>query len=158
ELRTPLTVARAEIETLARDAGAEGPRRALAALDRLCALVETLLWFARAQARLDGERMEIVNVADLMREELAAVAPGRPRPVELPHGALVRGDEQLLRRALANLVDNAARHGEGAIAARLTIDGGGLELSLHNGGPPISEARREALFQPFVRGSGRAAG
>ena len=151
ELRTPLTVARAEVEALAGD----GPRRALAALDRLCALVETLLWFARAQARFDAERMDVVNVADVAREELRAVASAT---LELPDEALVRGDEQLLRRAVANLVDNAVRHGDGTIAAQLTVDAGTLTLCVRNGGTPIAADRHEALFQPFVRGPGRAAG
>jgi signal transduction histidine kinase len=59
ELRTPLTVARAEIDALASPVDAHAVRqRALAALDRLAELVEILLWFARAQARLDDAAMD----------------------------------------------------------------------------------------------------
>src|SRR5215470_4793874 len=92
ELRTPLTVARGEIEAFAEGRGDPAAvSRALAALDRLAGLVETLLWFARAQSRLDDERAQVVNLADLVRNELAAVAnvhPERTRVTDLPDEAL----------------------------------------------------------------------
>src|SRR5262249_18295352 len=157
ELRTPLTVARAEIEALARGEGNGGAgRRALAALERLASLVEALLWFARAQSRLDHDRMELVNLADVIRaelEELRRAHPGRAFAVELPDEALVRGDEHLIRRAVANLLDNAVKYGDAApIEARLARSGEGAVLSVANRGPAVAPTAREQIFVPFFRG------
>src|SRR5262249_19443810 len=67
ELRTPLTLARAEIDALTSAADAIAARgRALAALDRLSELVEVLLWFARAEVRLDDAAIDLLNPAPLV--------------------------------------------------------------------------------------------
>lgn len=156
ELRTPLTIARAEIEALARGEGnGGGIARALAALERLASLVDALLWFARAQSRLDHERMELVNLADLVRgevEELRRAHRHRAFACDLPDEALVRGDEHLIRRAVANLLDNAIKYGDEApIEARLAGSGDAVVLSVANGGMAIPLAVREQIFVPFFR-------
>jgi signal transduction histidine kinase len=157
ELRTPLTVARAEIESLASEpSGRQNQTRALAALARLEQLIETLLWFARAQVRLDGEDMEIVNVADIARAQIAELQKtvcDRAFAVELPDEALVRGDEHLLGRAIANLIGNAVKHGAGsAIEVRAGQEPGWAVLTFANAGRGIPESQREAVFEPFYRG------
>ena len=156
ELRTPLTIARAEIEALAKGEGTGGGiDRALAALERLASLVEALLWFARAQSRLDHERMELVNLADVIRSELEELRRAHPRRLfscELPDEALVRGDEHLIRRAVANLLDNAVKYGDHApIEARLEQSGDDVVLSVANDGLAIPVAVREQIFVPFFR-------
>jgi signal transduction histidine kinase len=158
ELRTPLTIARAEIEGLTRgEHGPRGPERALAALDRLSELVESLLWFARAQSRLDGERMGIVNIADLVRAQISEHRLAEPSlACQLPDEALVRGDEHLLCRIVANLIDNAVKYGEGTpveIAAERDHDL--LRLKVANGGRGLSGGQRDRVFEPFDRGSQR---
>jgi signal transduction histidine kinase len=162
ELRTPLTVARAEVEAIARNEHApQALERALASLDGLGSLVEALLWFARAQSRVDDERMEIVNVADVVRSELRVLDrthPGSSWLVELPDEALARGDEELLRRAAANLLDNAAKHGDGShVEVCMSQARGSLELRVTNGGPVIPPELREDVFLPFVRAGSKLA-
>jgi signal transduction histidine kinase len=160
ELRTPLTLARAEIEALARP-GPDGGSipRALEAVDRLAALVEALLWFAKAQTRLDDEAMEVVNVADVVRADVRRREAGTPLArlaCDLPDEALVRGDERLLGRVIANLLDNALRYGHGApVALRARRQNGTLELSIANAGTLTGEVRAR-LFEPFFRGNGAA--
>jgi signal transduction histidine kinase len=157
ELRTPLTVLRGEIEELlaASHADPERTASAVASIDRVTALIEALLWFARAQGRLEPERLEIVNLADVIRMETALL--GRLRPtqgfgLELPDEALVRGDEELLRRAVANLLDNAVKHGDGTrIDVALAQTGNSLALRITNGGQSIPIELREQIFQPFFR-------
>jgi signal transduction histidine kinase len=160
ELRTPLGVARGEIEALSEHDFEGGKARALSALDRLVELVEVLLWFARVQQPLDESRMGIVNVADLVRAELSerrGDVVAATVSCRLPDEALVRGDEHLLRRVTANLIDNAIKHGDGvAIDIAGSREGDRLLLRVSNtgGGPAFQE--RERLFEPFVRGSGRS--
>jgi len=117
ELRTPLTLARAEIESIARgEQDVSAAARAMTAIDRLTALVQALLWFARAQERLRDDHLELVNLADLVRAEVGSLevahSSGRFQ-CELPDEALVRADEELVRRAVANLLENAIQHGAG---------------------------------------------
>jgi signal transduction histidine kinase len=161
ELRTPLTLARAEIEGLAAPGGGpDAVMRALAAIDRLAELVDALLWFAKGQARLDDGTMEIVNIADVVRAQIGersgaardAIAVGH-----LPDEALVRGDERLLGRITANLIDNALKYGAGAsVAIDARARDQRLEVTVSNAGhiAPEVEAR---LFEPFFRGHGGAA-
>ena len=154
ELRTPLTLARAEIEALA--ARVEGAEAALHALLELEGLIDALLWFARAQAPLDRERLELVNLADVLLEQLDAL---RRRQVQrelharLPDEALVRGDERLLASAISNLLENALKHGDDtAIDVELENQAGALLLRVANGGASVPEHLREDIFIPFVRG------
>jgi len=156
ELRTPLTIARAEIESLMRgehDAGAPG--RAVAAIDRLVALVQALLWFARAQERLSEVRLDLVNLADLVRAEINALGfahPGCRFRCELPDEALVRADEELVRRALSNLFENAIQHGGGGvIVVAMTRADDYLTVSVRNAGSLIPIELREQIFLPFFR-------
>jgi signal transduction histidine kinase len=156
ELRTPLTVARAEIEGLATATDARAANlRALAALDRLSELVEVLLWFARAQVRLDDASMEIVNVADVIRTQVAERERAHPSFVarcQLPDEALVRGDERLLCRVVANLLDNAAKHGGGGIIElRAELDRALVRVAVVNRAGQGGELT-ERVFEPFFRG------
>jgi signal transduction histidine kinase len=161
ELRTPLTVARAEIDALASSVDATQERgRALAALDRLSELVEILLWFARAQVRLDDAALDVVNLADVVRAQVAERAQLDPSFVvrcDLPDEALIRGDERLLCRVAANLVDNAVKHGDGGtIDLRAEREAGMVRLSVTNRGRLATELA-DRVFEPFFRGP-RAAG
>jgi signal transduction histidine kinase len=157
ELRTPLGVARGEIEALLQTGDVQaGGARAIAAIDRLSELVQALLWFARAEERLDQQRTAVVNLADLVREQVvvrATTNPDKKLSVELPDELLVRGDEPLLRLAAANLIDNAVKHGSGglvAISAEVSADA--CRLAVANEG--TLPADHERLFEPFQRARG----
>jgi signal transduction histidine kinase len=157
ELRTPLTVLRAEVEALADiSPDPEAGLRALAATDGLLRLVEALLWFSRAQGRLDDERMEIVNLADLARvqaEELRTRYPAANLSVRAPDEALVRGDEHLLARAAANLMENAIKYGaQRPVLVELSPHASHAQLHVTDGGPGIPDSARHRIFEPFFRG------
>jgi signal transduction histidine kinase len=157
ELRTPLTLARAEIEALAQPGSDERSiPRALKALDRLAELIDALLWFAKAQAPLDDRAMDVVNLADLVRTDVGGRHVGAPRPeirIHLPDEALVRGDERLLGRLIANLLDNALKYGEGAaidLVARR--DDMRLQLTVENGAV-CRRTRGHGSSSPSFRGT-----
>jgi signal transduction histidine kinase len=160
ELRTPLTLARAEIEALARQDGDAGSiPRALEAVDRLAELVEALLWFAKAQTPLNDAAMDVVNVADVVRADVArrqAQTASASIACHLPDEALVRGDERLLARVMANLLDNALKHGRGGpVEVRARRDDARLQLTIANGGGLTTQVRAR-LFEPFFQGNGNA--
>jgi signal transduction histidine kinase len=157
ELRTPLTHARAEIEAISEGSDHRaGVERSIRAIDHLTELVDALLWFAKAQERLEPSHLDVVNLADLVRAELALMVPANAIDSQLPEEALVSGDERLLARVVANLLDNARKYGSGEpVNVALQRAGEHLELEVTNAGK-IAVADTERLFEPFYRQPGSA--
>ena len=58
---------------------------------------------------------------------------------------------QSLRRCLANLMDNARRHGGGTIEVSVVDSESRVEIRIEDRGPGIPEADRERVFEPYVR-------
>jgi signal transduction histidine kinase len=156
ELRTPLTLALAEMEALARGEGdGAEPARALVALNRLEQLAESLLWFARAQGKIVDARTEVVNIADVVREQTDALTKAHPERhfrLDLPDEALVQAEEPLIARALGNLLDNALKYGDqSAIAVGIVRTADTARVVVANGGTGIPESARSRVFVPFFR-------
>ena len=160
ELRTPLTSVQATLSALARHPEMSERQRAEMVADALAEnrrLVE-LLEGLQALARGDAAPLERTDVelADLVGATLAAARSHHPEVTwtcELPDApVLVRAWEPGLRILVENLVENAARHGGGTVAARVSADGPALVVD--DDGAGIPEAERERIFEPFVRANG----
>jgi two-component system, OmpR family, sensor histidine kinase PrrB len=97
-----------------------------------------------------------VELADLVGVAVAAVRSRHPQlawSVTLPETPVVlRGWEPGLRILVDNLVENAARHGGGAVAVTLSADGPVLLVDDDGGG--VDAGERERIFEPFVRANG----
>jgi signal transduction histidine kinase len=159
ELRTPMTGIRTAAEVALRDPAPtvdrlrDVMRATVAATDETDRLMASLLTLAAANA---GTRQdERVELSDVVREALPA---GAPIETDL-HPTTVRGDAPLLARAVANLVDNALRHGRpGSVVTVLLRDG---ELTVGNEGAPIADddlARLTELFERLRRGAAPGTG
>jgi two-component system, OmpR family, sensor kinase len=157
ELRTPLTRMRLLAER-AREGGVEGSRAAEGQIDeisRMSRLVDALLVMARSpELKVPGT--ETVNLADLVREasaELPFEAATRPR-VEAPDEALVRGEEDLLRIAVSNLLDNARKFGRADAPPVAVVDVQETRVSLRvtTPGARIDASEGTRLFDRFYRG------
>jgi signal transduction histidine kinase len=158
ELRTPVAVVKAELETALRRAPADPDlREALSAAaeecDRLAQLAEDLLVLARSGDGALPVRAEALDAAELLervRTRFAARAAerGREIAVEAEPGLTLHGDELRLTQALGNLVDNALRHGTGTVTLRARA--AALEVDDEGEGPP-PELRARA-FERFARG------
>jgi two-component system OmpR family sensor kinase len=163
ELRAPLTLMRAEIESaMRRGRTKEEYRRALESVqgevDHLTRLTDQLLMLARADAGALKPAKEAVDVADFLHETGARwepVAELRKVRVEVsaPASGYVDGDPALLRRVMDNLVDNAIRYtGEGtAVALRGYASNGGWNVDVVDHGPGIPVPYRTKLFSRFAR-------
>ena len=57
----------------------------------------------------------------------------------------------LLKRALANLLDNAIKYGGGEVTVQLEKRGDSVALTVMDRGPGIAENQREAVKRPFIR-------
>lgn len=156
ELRTPLTVLRGELEELSREPGPhrDGVERAYASSERLVRLVESLLLFGRAEARFDPADLELVNLADVIREEIERL-PSAVRAafaVETPDELWVWGHEQLLARAVSNLIDNAVKYAPGeAIQVSAHETNGTAVFEVRDCGPGVAPETSERVFEPFFR-------
>ena len=160
ELKTPLTVLRAEVEALAaRETGGGTAARALRSVDALIGLVESLLWLARAQTPLPSESLEVINLADVVREQAAQACSagphaGRQVKVAAPDEVLIEGNERLLARALANLLDNALKYSPATAPVRVNVRRESEEalVEVSDEGSGISPELERRVFEPFFRG------
>lgn len=163
ELRAPLTLMRAEIESaMRRGRSKEEYRRALESVqgevDHLTRLTDQLLMLARADAGALKPAREPVDVADFLHETGARWEPAAERrnvrvEVSAPASGYVDGDPALLRRVMDNLVDNAIRYtGEGtSVALRGYASNGGWNVDVVDQGPGIPPRYRSELFSRFAR-------
>ena len=146
DLRTPLT--RLKLEAALAEPSPQ-MARIQGDLSDMERMIAEYLDFARGQG---GEAPEAADVAAL----LAEVAEGAGRAgarvsVQAQAPLLARVRPLALRRALTNLVMNAAAHGaQVAVAARRTPFGG-LEIEVDDDGPGIAPDRYEEAFRPFSR-------
>ncbi len=150
ELRTPLARLRI-ISEIARDTGATP--RTFDDLDREVVEMDSLVGELLASSRLEFGQ---VNKRELSIRDLTSRAVER---AGLPATALsvlgdadtVSADPTLLQRALANLFDNAKKHGQGADALEVTVSETDLKFDVLDRGPGIT-GDGQALFQKFNRG------
>jgi len=175
ELRTPLVTGLGYIELLLEGhlgpASAEataGMGVALRNLRRLSGMIDDILSYhslVRRDKKSDPLPVSF-DPAEMLREcrEEFLVRSGRDgsgvavdADEDLP---AVRADEDMIRRVIANLLDNADRHaGPGArvrLAAR--AEGDRVLVSVSDDGPGMSEAAQAQVFEPFVKLSGRREG
>jgi two-component system, OmpR family, sensor kinase len=139
ELRTPLAAHKAELELALRyGASSDELRAAIASAieeaDRLSQLAEDLLVIARSDKdglALKLERIEVSDLFETIRSRLSSRAErdGRPLVADDASGVAVEADRMRMEQALGNLVENALRHGDGAI--RLWAHGADGRVELH---------------------------
>ena len=146
DLRTPLT--RLKLEAALAE---PGPRvtaiqRDLAEMEHM---IDEYLAFARGEG---GEAIETVALHDLIRVvgEGAARA-GAPLTVDADVSLVARVRPNAFKRALSNLIMNAAAHGQTVTVAARTRAGGGIEILVDDDGPGIPPDRYEEAFKPFSR-------
>ena len=169
ELKTPVTAIRGAIETILDDpAMADEVRvRFLEGASnhsmRLSALVTDLLALARLEEGPGALQRTDVDVAALVGEVLAAAesAAGRREivlelAVETVDGAptfTVQGDEEALRQALGNLVDNAVAHSDegGTVRVGLARSGNVVRIAVQDTGSGIPDEAVERVFERFYR-------
>ena len=169
ELQTPLTVIRAATELLMDPSlpGEERSRflqRIVEQQERMTALVEDLLLLSRLESGVPVERTEPIDLAPLVASlvEGARLAPEAGMlqwDVSLPAAAETRGRSEELRRALGNLVDNAAKYtlrrfgdeAGGRIRISLERKDDGWLFSIEDNGVGVPPEMLERIFERFQR-------
>jgi two-component system sensor histidine kinase KdpD len=162
DLRSPLAAIKATVTDLLDEGVKRSPeewREALGEVDaeteRLNALIANLLDMSRIEAGVLHARLETVDVADAVATSVKNVARAWPEVsirTQVEHGDVVRADRVFLDRALANLLDNAARATAGTssgveVASQCT--NGRVTIRVIDHGRGLPPDGREALFHPF---------
>jgi two-component system sensor histidine kinase KdpD len=160
DLRTPLAGIKASVSTLRQTdvSWSEAERTELLATieesaDKLDAVVGNLLDASRLEAGALSVRAEPVALDEMVDAAVAGLPDGAERvttdvPADLP---LVTADAGLLERVLANLLDNALRHGGSAVEVVAYAGAESVKLEIVDHGPGVSDRQRERLFEPFQR-------
>jgi signal transduction histidine kinase len=157
ELRSPIASIRQHAEVALAHPERSSPEDLAATVHaealRLQRLVDDLLLLARVDERSLELARRPVDLDDIVFEEAnrlrglgrlgvdtSAVSAGR-----------VNGDEGGLRRVVANLVENAARHARGRVAFSLAARDESIVLHVDDDGAGIPPADRRRIFDRFVR-------
>jgi signal transduction histidine kinase len=161
ELRSPLMTLAASIEVMQNQRD-DMPSRAQAALDLMVAdierfqqLVEDLLEISRFDAGVMYLDLEEVRVDELVLQAVS-MSTDVDVPVDIDSdlaGVVVKADKRRLSRVIANLLDNAAKYGDGATRVELRKRGDAVLIAVEDDGPGVPPEDREAIFHRFNRGS-----
>lgn len=148
DIRTPLAKLRLALE-LSPDRDAEWATTSQRQIDEIDRLVGQFLIFAKganaeAQQRFDLDGLVSELVASRQAEGCAVTLEGPPLGDYL-------GRPESLRRALANLIDNAVRHGRGPVRVTARRDDTTICLAVADGGGGAAEAAIDRLATPFFR-------
>lgn len=161
EIRTPLTIIRADAELAGMDCGPNEWLQDIARqTDRLTGLTNDLIFLSRmdedapAQQRIE---FPISDVAEEMAQSFLAPARMQGKTLEISVEPMLSycGDEKAIRQMLSILLDNAVKYSpEGAqLSLRLERQGRGIRLTVQNpSAQPLDPARLDRMFDRFYRG------
>jgi len=153
ELRTPIAVLRAHLDTLPQD-------RTVATLSRQVGVLERIVDQLLRLARLEGERIaaqenaDLVAVARSTAEMMAPQAVRRGVDLSLEAGGRlpVHGRPALLEMACRNLLDNAIKAaGRGGCVRLRVLSDPAPCLLVEDSGPGVPEAEHKGIFARFAR-------
>ena len=161
QLRTPLTSIRTTLET-ELDHPRKDPtvaiRETLGDIDRLERTIAELLDIARNTNRLASIELEpILAMLESNWSRRASAARRSLHVDRVLHIPTVIGHPTMLQHALDVLVDNALKHGGGAIRIAITADDFSVTITIHDEGPGFGSAGvaiTSDLVRPDTAGRG----
>ena len=172
DLRSPLNRLRNRLEiTLMQEASPEDYKQALektiAEADNLLGTFNALLMIARAEAGSLRDSMTWVDLSATLHDAAELYEPVAEEKdlsisIDVPEGLKIWGNRELLSQAVANLLDNAIKHGlpldngnDRTIVVAAGTDpvrpGRGVVLSVADHGQGIPPDERQHVLERFVR-------
>jgi signal transduction histidine kinase len=147
DLRTPITRLRLRSEFI-EDELHRG--QMLRDLDQMRSMLEAVLSFLRNDSKLESMTLiDIASTLQLVTDQFADI--GCKVSYDGPGHAMVTARPDDLHRAVTNLVENAVRFGA-EVTIRLRISPRAATIEVEDDGPGISDARKDIMLEPFVRG------
>ncbi len=159
ELRTPLAILRARIDTLPQEDSARSFRKDV---DYMTRIVSQLLDAADLETLVlsPGDFADLRVVCAEMAEFIAPLALAQDKTISLSapdQPVWIKGNEEFLKRAVRNLLDNALNHTPRNSDIEVIVDDDAT-VTVRDNGPGIPLAQREQLFDRFWRRDRRRQG
>lgn len=141
-----------QLDEMARD----HLQRMIRAAQRLAQLIDDLLQLTRInRAEMHWVEVDLSALAREIIEEIRHGAPQRQAELRIEDGLVTRGDPQLLRVAMQNLLDNAwkytAKVPRACIEFNRNRDTGEIVYVVRDNGAGFDMAYADKLFVPFQR-------
>ncbi|GMO12960.1 ATP-binding protein [Bradyrhizobium sp. TM233] len=147
DLRTPITRLRLRAEFV-EDEG--NRKRMLVDLDQMRAMLESVLSLLRNDRKVEAVTLvDIASTLQLVADQFGDM--GHVVHYDGPASATAAARPDDLHRGVTNLVENAVRFGA-EVTIRLDVSGTTLVIDVEDDGPGISDARKQEMLEPFVRG------
>jgi signal transduction histidine kinase len=149
DLRTPLTLLRLRVENVEDQQERD---RMLSTIAEMDSMIEETLKFARDEAVAEPPRPTdlaalLQSITDDMSDAGLPVTMASVEPIVYECRPIA------LKRALANLIDNAVKYGKTAHAA-INLTPKAIEITIDDEGPGIPESELSHVFEPFYRVEG----
>ncbi|MGB8061421.1 MAG: heavy metal sensor histidine kinase [Candidatus Sulfotelmatobacter sp.] len=164
ELRTPVSLIRTEAELALRRSRGEAEykeslRHILLEAERTTVLIEQLLSLARADSGRETLHMQTVDLHQTLRsmveswQQVAIIRDLQFSAKMDEDGALVMGDETMLRRLIDILLDNAFQYtpSPGTVSLLLEQREDTIAIAVQDSGVGIAEEEQSKIFQRFYR-------
>lgn len=167
ELRTPITVLRTKLDVFKKKKREQHEYDELVTtmetyIDRLSSIITDLLEFAETSELGEAEDVSLDSVIKTVVDDLESVAQNnmismqidiQPMAQSETQAFIVKGNTNLLYRALYNLVENAIRYNNEEGSVNITLETRGQEdvIIIADTGVGIAPEQRELIFEPFYR-------
>lgn len=167
ELRTPITVLRTKLDVFKKKKREQHEYDELVTtmetyIDRLSSIITDLLEFAETSELGEVEDVSLDSVIKTVVDDLESVAQNnminmqidiQPKAQSEAQIFIVKGNTNLLYRALYNLVENAIRYNNEEGSVNITLETRGQEgvIIIADTGVGIAPEQRELVFEPFYR-------
>ena len=167
ELRTPIAVLRTKLDVFKKKEREQHEYDELVNtmetyIDRLSSIITDLLEFAETSELGEVEDVSLDSVIKTVVDDLKLVAQNnrinmqidiQPKAQSEAQTFIVKGNTNLLYRALYNLVENAIRYNNEEGSVNITLETRGQEgvITIADTGVGIAPEQRELVFEPFYR-------
>ena len=167
ELRTPIAVLRTKLDVFKKKKREQHEYDELITtmetyIDRLSSIITDLLEFAETSELGEAEDISLDSVIKTVVDDLESVAQNnmvsvqvnvQPKVQSETQTFIVKGNTNLLYRALYNLVENAIRYNNEEGSVNITLETKGQEgvIIIADTGVGIAPEQRELVFEPFYR-------
>ena len=167
ELRTPIAVLKTKLDVFKKKKREQHEYDELVTtietyIDRLSSIITDLLEFAETSELGEVEDVSLDSVIKTVVDDLESVAQNNMVNVQIDEQSMtqseaqtfiVKGNTNLLYRALYNLVENAIRYNNEEGSVNITLETRGQEgvIIIADTGVGIAPEQRELVFEPFYR-------